>query len=370
MQQSIVSTAIILIFLTFFQTGCGTLSRQTDMMEKSEIIDISSLELSNRLYIFNFRFAAIVENAADEIMEKTDDQAIRQNALSWKMNAIPASQEAIFRMDPMAALIEISTFSIQMELFFTEEGGRDLFGPWQSIAINATKRIQDELREIWKKASKSGELKHTGQGPMYQWAQANPIENITFSHHSISDTLVSFYSNIDIGLQESVGGIALGIYDIRERLTFYTAMLPRQARWQAEYLINEKLYGKEIEQTMDNLTRITNMIEKSPEMINDLQTSTLAELSKERVAVLVAIQQERLAVLQEINRQRRQTITDIESIMGGLSEKIMVQTTQSAETIIDHFFWRMAQLLLVGGGLIVAVIVLLRRFPAPRNKRP
>ena len=369
MQQSIVSTAMLLSFLTFFQMGCGTLSRQTDLMVKSENIDISSLELSNRLYIFNFRFAAIVENAADEIMQKTDDPVIRQNALSWKMNAIPASQEAIFRVDPMAALIEISTFSIQMELFFTQEGGRELFGPWQSIAINATKRIQDELREIWKKASKSGELKHTGQGPMYQWAQANPIENVTFSHRSISDTLVSFYSNIDIGLQESVGGIALGIYDIRERLTFYTAMLPRQARWQAEYLINEKLQGEEIEKILDNLTRITKIIEGSPEMINNLQTSTLAELSKERVAVLVAIQQERIAVLQEINRQRRQTITDIESIMGGLSEKIMVQTTQSAETIIDHFFWRMAQLLLVGGVLVVAVIVLFRFLPAPRYKR-
>jgi hypothetical protein len=370
MQQMIVYIAMLMIFIGFFQSGCGSLSRQTDMMKQSENIDISSLELSNRLYIFNFRFAAIVENAADEIMQKTDDQTIRQNALSWKMNAIPASQEALFRMDPMAALIEISTFSIQMELFFTGESGHELFGPWQSIAINATKSIQDELRELWKKASKSGELKHTAQGPIYQWAKSNPIENLTFSNRSISDTLVSFYSNIDIGLQESVGGIALGIYDIRERLTYYTAMLPRQARWQAEYLINEKLQGDEIDKALDNLTRITNMIEKSPEMINDLQTSTLAELSKERVAVLIAIEQERLAVLQEINRQRQQTIADLETIMGNLSAQIMAQTTVSAQTVIDHFFWRLAQVLLVGGVLVVAVIVLFRFLPAPRHRRP
>jgi hypothetical protein len=125
MKYLIVYITMFLTFLIFFQTGCGTLSRQTDMMERSENIEISSLELSNRLYIFNFRFAAIVENAADEIMEKTDDPLIRQNALSWKMNAIPVAQEAVFRMDPMAGLIEISTFSIQMEMFFVQEGKKD-----------------------------------------------------------------------------------------------------------------------------------------------------------------------------------------------------------------------------------------------------
>lgn len=367
MKKLILYIAIMLTFLVFFQSGCGTLSRQTDMMEKSEAFDISAFELSNRLYIFNFRFATIVESAADEIMEKTDDSVIRQNALGWKMNAIAASQEAIFRDDPMAALIETSVFAIQMELYFTEEGGSELFGPWQSIAVEASKRIQDELILIWQKASTSLDMKRTDQGPLFQWAKTNPIENMTFGHRSISDTLVSLYSEGDFGLQESVGGIAMGIYDIRERLTFYTAMLPRQARWQAEYLINEKLQGDEIDKALDNLTRITNMIEQSPELIHDLQSSTLTELSKERAAILVAIHQERLAVLQEINSQRLQTIDKLESMMVGMSKEVLVQTTESAQSIVDHFIWRLAQLLLVGGVLVVAVILLFRFFPAPRR---
>jgi hypothetical protein len=229
------------------------------------------------------------------------------------------------------------------------------------------KKIQDELIEIWRKASKSGELKQTVRHPLHQWAQANPIQNLTFSHRSISDTLVSFYSDIDIGLQESVGGIALGVYDIRERLTYYTAMLPKQARWQAEYLINEKLQGAEVDKALDNLTRITNMIEQSPELIHNLQTSTLTEITKERMAVLVAIQQERLAVLKEINSQRLQTIDKLDNMMVDMSREILAQTTESAQSIVDHFIWRLAQLLLVGGVLVVAVIVLFRFLPAPRR---
>jgi len=369
MQHGMKHISLLLTILFFFISGCSTLSRQTEMMEQSETIKISTLELTNRLYLANFRFSDIVENAADEIMKKSDDPLIRQNALSWKMNAVPAVQEAIFQIDPYAALIEISTLSIQMELFFTEGSGHDLFGPWQPIAIDASRKIQKELIEVWKKANQSSELKETNQTALYRWAVANPIENLSFSHRSISDTLVSFYSDVDIGLQESIGGLALGMHDIKERLTFYAATLPKQARWQAEYLINEKLEAAEIEKSLDNFTRITDVIEKSPQMINDLQVSTLAELTKERIAVLESIRKERIAVLEDINRQRFETIKDFETIMTNLSAQVLAQTSDSAQSVIDHFFWRLAQLLLAGGVLAVLVLVLFRYILPPGRNR-
>jgi hypothetical protein len=350
-------------------TGCGTLSRQTELMEQTEDINISAMELGNRLNNFNYRFAAFVENAADEIITQTDDPVIRKNALLWKMNSIPVAQEAIFRDDPMAGLIEISTFSIQMELFFSEGTGRDLFGKLQPIAIDAVHNIQEELREIWKKARSSGDLKNDNQSPIYAWARKNPIENLTFTFRSISDTLVTSYSEVDYGLQESIGGIAVGIYDIRQRLSYYTAMIPKQARWQAEYLIDQKLQGVEFDKAIDNLTRITDTIEKSPELIRDLQTSTLAEISRERIAVISALQKERLEVLKEINRQRLETLDNMQKLMVTLSGQVMSQTRESAESIIDHFFWRMAQLLLVGGVLVVIVMLIFRYLPPPRQKR-
>jgi hypothetical protein len=339
------------------------------MMEKAETVDISAMELSNRLNIFNFRFAALVESAADEIMTNTDDPLIRQNALRWKMNAIPVAQEAVFRDDPMAALIEITTFSIQMELFFTEANGKDLFGEWQPIAIKAVDRIQDELFEIWKKAISTGNLKRTNQGPIYDWARKNPIENLTFTFHSISDTLVAGYSNVDYGLQESIGEIAVGVYDIRQRLSYYTAMIPKQARWQAEYLIDEKLQGAQIDRLLDNFDRITDMIEKSPELIGELQTSTLVEISRERMEVIAALQKERYVVLEEINRQRQETIDNMQELMVTLSGKMMAETRESANEVIDHFFWRLAQLLLGAGVLVVIVIGIFRYLPPPRYKR-
>jgi hypothetical protein len=339
------------------------------MMQNTEKVDISAMELSNRLNIFNFRFAALVESAADEIMAQTDDPIIRQNALRWKMNAIPVAQEAIFRDDPMAGLIEITAFSVQMELFFTEAAGRDLFGEWQPIAVDVTFRIQEELVQIWKKAISTGDLKQTTQGPLYDWARKNPIENLTFTFRSISDTLVAAYSNVDYGLQESIGGIAVGVHDIRQRLSYYTAMIPKQARWQAEYLIDEKLQGAQIDRLLDNFDRITDMIEKSPELIGELQSSTLTEISRERMEVIAALQTERLVVLQEINRQRQETIDNMQELIMVLSGKIMAETRESAHEVIDHFFWRLAQLLLGAGVLVVIVIGIFRYLPPLRQKR-
>lgn len=363
------SSHYISILIVLFLMGCGTLSKQSELMEQTGSTKITAMELGNRLNTFNYRFAAHVENAADKIMAGTTDPKIRQNALIWKMNAIPVAQEAIFRDDPMAALIEISTFTIQMELFFSEGEGKDLFGDLQPLALDAVLRIQDELSEIWKKARSTGDLKEKSQTPLYAWARENPIENLTFTFRSISDTLVATYSNVDFGLQESIGGIAVGVYDIRQRLSYYTAMIPKQARWQAEYLIDEKLqgYDQEIRSATENLNRITDVIEMSPDLIHELQATTLSELTKERIAILMALEKERYTVLEEISRQRIESIDRLENLMITLSGQMMAQTTESAQSVIDHFFWRMAQLLLVAGVLVVIVIAIFRYIPPPRR---
>jgi uncharacterized BrkB/YihY/UPF0761 family membrane protein len=59
----------------------------------------------------------------------------------------------------------------------------------------------------------------------------------------------------------------------------------------------------------------------------------------------------------------------MQKLMVTLSGQVMSQTRESAESIIDHFFWRMAQLLLVGGVLVVIVMLIFRYLPPPRQKR-
>ncbi len=179
---------------------------------------------------------------------------------------------------------------------------------------------------------------------------------------------MTMYQIDEVTLQETVGNIAAGIFDIRERMSIYTDLLPRQARWQAEYLINQKLDDKNIQATFNNLTRITNsidditrIVQETPELVTDLQISTLNKLRREREIILLAITSERIAVLNEIDRQRIKTINDIIAISEKLSDEILEKINRRGYDLIDHFFWRLAQLIGIVGLLLVLSVFLFRQ---------
>ena len=121
--------------------GCGSISSQSQLMEKADVENVSRIELRNRLTNFTVYFAKIVETAADEIIAKSDDPQVQMNALRWKMNSIPASQYALFLNDPLAALMDIATFCIQMEHFFNKGNGKVYFGEYHYIALDASKLV-------------------------------------------------------------------------------------------------------------------------------------------------------------------------------------------------------------------------------------
>ena len=175
----------------------------------------------------------------------------------------------------------------------------------------------------------------------------------------------------DVGLKETVGSIAISVYDIRERLTIYTDQIPKQARWQAEYLVNQTLRNDNMLRSFDNFDRITNsvgditrIIEQTPDLANRLQYKTMAQLTAERIAVMDAIREERIAAISEIDRQRVATIEYLDTFVG----KMLGETEQSAEALIDHFYWRMLQILILIYTVILITFIVLKRVFWPVKK--
>ena len=69
-------------------------------MKEVDAVNISAYELRIRLNSFANRFSGVVETSADEITEKCSDPQIQQNALLWKMSAIPPSRKPSFNAIP------------------------------------------------------------------------------------------------------------------------------------------------------------------------------------------------------------------------------------------------------------------------------
>ncbi len=147
--------------------------------------------------------------------------------------------------------------------------------------------------------------------------------------------------------------------------------MPKQARWQAEYVINKTLDSHNIMRSFNNFERITislsditKIIEQSPDLANQLQYRTMAQLTAERIAVMDALKNERIAALTDIDRQRLASIKYLESF----SEQILSEAEESAENLIDHFYLRMFQILVLIYTVFLITFVILRKIFWPGRK--
>jgi hypothetical protein len=365
---------IVVILLSNILMYCSsTIPSDTQLMREMNTDKVSAYELRNRLNVFAVRFSNTIERAADRISGLSDDPTIKENSLLWKMNSIPAANQAIFLSDPVAALIDISALCVQMRYYLEEGNGRQLFGLYQDIAVQAATDLINDVVKIWTVARNEINLDSikVSVGPIFDWAKKYPINDISFLRSSVSDSLFAFMKLGDIGITETVGNIAISVYDIRERLTVYSDQMPKLARWQAEYLINKSLQNQNMMGAFNNFERITNslnditkIIEQTPELVNRLQYQTMAQLTAERIAVMDALTNERIAALSDIDRQRQVTLKYIDDFSG----KVFSETQEVTQDLIDHFYLRLFQILVLIYLILLITFLVLRKIYWPGEK--
>jgi hypothetical protein len=346
--------ATILLF------SCSTTSTESGMMEKVEGVNMSRTELSIRLNEFGKYFAGRVEEAADEIIKKSDDKKIKMNALEWKINVIPRALESLVIIDPLAAGIDITALCVQMEEFFTTGYGKDLFGDYQYIAIEASKEILSEMEKIGEDFSnRKDRLEIINK--VKEWAKANPVKSLQFNRRSTFEVMAKTLGEQNYTLGESVGSIAEGIYDIRKQITAYTDYMPKSVKWQAQLTSYELLGDSTVEKSFGNFDRIvsateriTKVVEETPSLIENVQQSsfeeinrqlafTLSTLANERRILFDKMMDERMIVLKDLYQQRIETLERIDK----LAEISINQSSLIATDLIDKIFLRLVILLAV-----------------------
>ncbi len=349
-------------------TGCFSARKDTALMRDAGI-DVSITEYKLKLREFGYRFAGIVELSADEIISKTSDNEIKKQALLWKIFAIPAVIRSLSMNDPLAAGIDSWILSVQMVQYFEDGYGKDFFGEYQDIAINASRLIVNDIENIARGLKGIDDISK-GQKITEDWTKNNPIKNNKFLRLSAIDSVASMIGSEDINLGSTAENIAISIDELKNQVTLYTNYLPKQIKWQAEYelynLVGDSLIDKSlnnIDRVVLSTERISKMIEESPELVKEIQLSTLAELDKqrletlqmisqERIAILEAVTMERIAIMNEINRERSETLDRLDEI----TEKTFNRSTIFASDTIDKLFWRIIILL---GVIFIGCFILL-----------
>jgi len=367
--------------------SCSTAAPpRTPGMEALDV-EITTAELRLKTYELESYFAAVVQTAADEILAAETEPAIRRAALRWKLNAIPAMQAAVFQLDPLGALADAWGLCRQMEEFFTNGAGRELFGDSQSIAIEESRLLSTEVRLLALSVIGAERLEEV-RPRLEAWLAENPFHDISFGRRTVAASASSITAaNSSRDALASVGQIEDLVRDLSDRLAIYAEQIPEIARWHAE-LLTMDISQNEIAPLWEDIESIDasaasldieiqalrRFVESTPDLIaservvileaieRDLETA-LVDVDRQRVATLSAVTVEREAILAEIEvlretvtRDLEQALVDVLSDAEALVERQAATLMVEAEGLVDLIFWRLLVLVAIGCvGLAIAL---------------
>jgi len=216
--------------------------RQTEIMKKAGAVTVSAVQLRARVSDLADRLAGRLERTADRIITEAQDKAVSRRALAFKVDAVPAVYAATYRTDPLAATLDAWGFVFQLRDYIANGAGRDIFGT-QGPAVEA--EVGDLLADVdafVKDITTSQQRFDVARAKVERWAKGHPVEH-TFSARATVTPVLAEWRSEDRDAFLAVGEVTETIQNLSERLNTYAALLPRQARWQAELLVSETVEG-------------------------------------------------------------------------------------------------------------------------------
>src|SRR5262249_29579849 len=116
-----------------------------------------------------------IETSADEIMARSDDPAVRRQALRWKLEAIPAYYQTLFQANSLAAAMDALVLGAQIEDYLTTGPGRDRFGSMQQVALESAQKARARVIAQIKVMAERPEAFERVMERLNTWARENPI---------------------------------------------------------------------------------------------------------------------------------------------------------------------------------------------------
>ncbi|MCZ6572815.1 MAG: hypothetical protein O7C98_06560 [Planctomycetota bacterium] len=331
-------------------TGCHG-SGSGGLIKEVKDPKISQRELRMRMIEYVRHWTAVVEIAADEIGFKSDDTTLRRNAIRWKMDAVGACQTAALRDDPVAALMDTFALAAQHTQYFETGVGSNLFGPYQGIAVAAAKELEAEIEQVAFEFT-DGER---GKRLVYEWVDQNPIRGSLLNRPTTGPVLARHASSVRRSPFATLQRVEERIANGLERLDLYIEAAPHQARWQAEYVIEQQLLTREeknatlrqvasmsasLEQLSKLQTDLPELVAAEREKLTELVQSERQEIGRlvdeQRVATLDALKVERETIFEEVDSQRLATLDTLEKEREAVFDQIRKEREAVLEALREE----------------------------------
>jgi hypothetical protein len=364
---SVVFSALLVPMALLTAPGCMSTQSVSPVAESLDSLGISNRGVRKANIRVAYQYGLAVEQAADSIIMLAIDQTAKVNAYLWKIYCIPVIRQIYSQSDPVVSAFDGLAFSMQCREYFTTGIGKDRFGAQQQIARNAVETVERRSVEANRRYLTTSNFDSL-IAITSRWATKNPLMNHVFERASFFNEMDELLARQDYSVGSAVGRIADEVDDLSGRLSLLSAQLPREARWQGEYLIAD-LALKERLNSID--TALVVLRATFATLEEELRTdgvpvdiSDIRPLLSTIKAVMEQLSSERAIVMAEIERLRVATLADGEvtanrAVSGWLDR---------AEAIVDRLLLKIGVLLAVGFAALILLLLYVRKI-SQRHRR-
>ena len=314
----------IVLVLSIVLSGCSLLEVKLD----SQTTPLTQQELQARIMTREYAkmFFTRVEDSADLIAQSypADDTLHQSYVLLWKIHAEQGLQQAAYQTSPMSALIDSWVFTAQMNQFYSQGDGADLFVT--DNAVETARSLDQEAEKLAKGVLSSSDFK-SSKAFVAEFAASNPFKDLTFRSTPAYREWLAYLGKDESQIVQSLGTMPEAMSDASDRLSLMADQTPKLMTWKAELVaMNSSLTGEDLSMTLESLRQTSasmqDFIENNPEymqtlasimstemqpLLNDLSDKTdqkLAMLTEERVALEKMVTREREALVAMIAKER------------------------------------------------------------------
>ncbi len=387
-RPTIVRLSGFAVFVVTLLAGCA--KSPPTLIDTLEQPQMGREELRARLYQYVRRFTSGTEVAVYEILEESNDLVMGRRALVWATAVVPALQSAAFQPDPASGLIDAWALAAQQRDFFETGLGSDAFEEWQHIPIATARAQLDEVESIARALTPSDFDRI--KGDVEAWVAEHPIDNLLFNRQSTAPLTAAALGPASSSALSAVGSMSDEVRDLSARLSVYNEIIPKTARWQAALLLTAQAGGvsfiemlRDIEEHASGMQDIVAfmdtlqvLLDSIPQLVTSEREAVMSDITRERVAVmneikvllaatLDAITQERMAVIDGIAQERIAAFQDLDAVAARITDLILERAEPQIEQAIDHFIWRVVQVLAVVAVLLFVAGFFILRYLAGRR---
>ena len=300
-------------------------------------------ELRIRVRALAGPFSGQIEALADEIARRSSDPQTRFAVTRFKINAIPALQSTLFEPDPVAALIDAWVLLAQLEDAITTYGIVS-DERMRALAIQRVHGMEHEIEGLWSALAGPDRVPRA-QANVHAWARAHPVTTTLSARASTAPLFANLTASSGVSPLGAIATMVQQMQDMQGWLSLQAAYLPKQGRWQAEYMVQQTAMEPAL---ADAASRVGDFV-------SDERRATLGALDRERNDFQSFLAGERKVVLDKMSGERAVVMGDV----GQMGNAWIDHAFDRATALADRLFLRLLLLvaLLVAGALVALQLV-------------